>query len=307
MMTMNMSQTKKNDAPCLSSKMGKAPRLKARRVGIVSRDYRQKFGGKMDFSSVLKGVLELLDKKKCDTVLFSLWTIIRGYPVKKLLNTMDLNHIKAVLYEEFDMGTKSTAAKKQKKFPAQPGSTCYVVCYRQIDEWREYKLKQALGSLNASKVDREAAEKAGKTVKDWMDAKIDCLKNDMPRRMLGNCCVLLCGETNSVKYTKKSKSVRDDFGIRKSLRKEVRVILNPIHDRMTRFEMKLKRRFLSHDDRWVVSVWNKGKEDKNGRVRDGDDPAWTIFRNGGKKEIVVTPINNHQMNLEIGVLEIPRK
>jgi hypothetical protein len=303
MMTMSTGQTKKNDDPCLSSK-GKAPRLKARRIGIVSRDYWQKFGGKMDFSSVLKDVLGLLDENKCDTVLFSLWSIIRGRPVKTLLNTMDLNHIKAVLYEGFDLGTRSSDAKKQKKFPATSGSTCYVVCYRKIDEWHEYKLRQVLGSLNASKRDGQAAKKAGKTVKVWMDAKIDCLKKEMTRRMLGNCCVLLCGETNGVKYAKKSKSVRDDFGIRKSLRKEVRVILNPIHDRMNRFEMKLKRGFLSHNDRWVVSVWNKGKQDKNGRARDGSDPAWNIFRNGKEEEKVVTSINN-KMSLEIGVLEIP--
>ncbi|PIU55320.1 MAG: hypothetical protein COS89_07690 [Deltaproteobacteria bacterium CG07_land_8_20_14_0_80_38_7] len=70
---------------------------------------------------------------------------------------------------------------------------------------------------------------------------------------------------------------------------------------MTRFEMKLKRQFLSENKRWVISVWNKGKQDKNGKVKDGPDPAWTVFYNGNEKK--VSSIQNN-LNLEIGVLDI---
>jgi hypothetical protein len=77
--------------------------------------------------------------------------------------------------------------------------------------------------------------------------------------------------------------------------------LNSGHDRMTRFEMPLKRRFLSQNNRWVISVWNKGKRDSSDRPRDGTKPPWTVFQNG--KEIVVKPIQN-QMGVEIGILEI---
>lgn len=38
-----------------------------------------------------------------------------------------------------------------------------------------------------------------------------------------------------------------------------KIILNPVHDKMTRFEMKLKRRFLPKNNRLVISVWNKEK------------------------------------------------
>ena len=100
---------------------------------------------------------------------------------------------------------------------------------------------------------------------------------------MGNITVLLCGETNVVKYDKGKKSVIDYFGVLKAIPSETRIILNPVHDRMTRFEMKLKRAFLSKHNRLVISVWNKGKTDKKGKNRDGRNPPWTIYSDG--KEI----------------------
>ena len=77
-----------------------------------------------------------------------------------------------------------------------------------------------------------------------------------------------------------TKKVEDDFGLKKSLPKEVTVVLNSGHDRMTRFEMKRKRKFFSEHGRWTISVWNKGGKDKNGRTHDGTKPPWTVFYNG---------------------------
>ena len=73
--------------------------------------------------------------------------------------------------------------------------------------------------------------------------------------------------------------------------KNVNVILNPIHDRMTRYEMKLKRAFLSENGKWVISVWNKGRKNINGQTRDGKNPAWTVFYDG--KELDIEPIPNN--------------
>jgi hypothetical protein len=118
---------------------------------------------------------------------------------------------------------------------------------------------------------------------------------------LGNCVVLLCGESNGVKYSKSDKSIHDTYGLAGAIPKEVNIVLNPVHDRMTRFEMNLKREFLSRNNRWVISVWNKGKQDKNGRIKDGFDAAWTVYNNGERK--IVEPISNN-FNLEIGILDI---
>jgi hypothetical protein len=72
---------------------------------------------------------------------------------------------------------------------------------------------------------------------------------------------------------------------------------------MIRFEMRLKRRFLSRNNRWVISVWNKGKTDKNGNSRDCNGPAWTVFHD--EREVVVAPVQN-ELGVEIGVLDISR-
>src|SRR5450759_2462642 len=98
MMTMTMSQTKKDDSPRLSSKAAKSPRLKARRIGIVSRDYTHKYkNGFRDFSDVFSRVLALLDQKRCDTVLFSSFSIIPRSSFRPLRHMQQLRHIKSCL------------------------------------------------------------------------------------------------------------------------------------------------------------------------------------------------------------------
>lgn len=84
---------------------------------------------------------------------------------------------------------------------------------------------------------------------------------EIPQRIFGNSISLLCGETNIVKYSKEKKKIIDIFKLNAAIPDYVQIILNPIHDRMTRFEMKLKRQFLSENNRWVISVWNKGKKE----------------------------------------------
>ena len=70
---------------------------------------------------------------------------------------------------------------------------------------------------------------------------------------------------------------------------------------MTRFEMNLKRKFLSENGRWTVSIWNKGKTDKRGITKDGGHPAWKIFHNDKEQTIEQIP---NQLNLEVGILEL---
>jgi len=243
--------------------------LKAVRVGVVSRDYSRHFGnGHRDFSGTFGEVLKILDERRCDVVLFSLYSLVQRdmMPPLRLLR-----HVRTVMYEEFIDGTKRHAQR-------------YVVAHRSGSTWREYELKQVFGTLSGNE-----HKLAG------------FVREEVPRRILGNCCVLLCGETNGVKYSPKAKAVHDVFGLRKAIPKEANVILNPVHDRMTRFEMKVKRRFLSEHGRWVLSVWNKGKKDKNGRTKDGTKPAWTVFFNGKEKEI--RPLAN-QLGIEIGVVDL---
>lgn len=293
----------KKSAPCPSSSppTGQRPSLKVRRIGLVSRNCWDKLPRKFDFSGVLREVLDLLDKDphKCDMVVFSLWSIIRPFSVKKHLSAMNPRHIKAVLYEEFRL--KENINKKdiprQKKFPAKPGCSRFVVCYRKNGAWHEYKFKGVFGSLNPSERDREEAKAAWWKVEDWMDAKAKCLVNRLPERVLGNCCVIVCGESNIVRRRREGKNVEihDESHIKKAMPKNVRIVLNPGHDRMGP-RMNPKREFLSKaPGRWVLCIWNKGKE------RDGKDP-WMAFRNGKPETRKIGRVEEPPSELEVGVV-----
>jgi hypothetical protein len=77
--------------------------------------------------------------------------------------------------------------------------------------------------------------------------------------------------------------------------------------------MEYKRQYLSREERWIVSVWNKGKKvgKKKRQTRDGSKPAWSIFRDG-KKIDTVEKINFKErgmkqldrLNLDIGILDV---
>jgi hypothetical protein len=237
--TVQQAKSRKTDA---------GPRLNIGRLGIVSRDYGHRYGnGYRDFSHVLPKVLGLMDDRGCDSVLFSLFTIVPRASYDTLLAIKGFRNIKAVFLEEFKDEKYFNGAKKDRE------QVRYVVYHLTQRGWREYELRQAFGRLT---------EKPKPSVSDFV-------KNEIPKRILGNCCVLLCGETNGVTYSAKVKEVDDKFSLRAHIPQEASIILNPVHDRMIRFEMKRKRKYLSENGRWVVSVWNKGKKDKNGAVRDG--------------------------------------
>jgi hypothetical protein len=260
-----------------SAKTEPGPRLKVAKIGIVSRDYRHEYeNGFRDFSEAFPDILKRLDEEGCDTVLFSLYSIVPRKEFDPFRSMRLLRNIKAVLYEEFKDGKK----RKIK------GS---VVLYRGgHNKWHQYRLPGGgFASLKGPPKGRV----------EWF------VQHVIPRRILGNCCAILCGESNGVRWSQERRRVEDVFGLRRSLPKEVTVVLNPGHDRMIPYQMKCKRRFLSQNDRWVISVWNRGKRDSSHRRRDGTKPPWTVFHNGKKREIVVEPMPN-QMGVEIGILKI---
>ena len=256
---------------------GSVPSLNISKTGIISRDYRCKYeNGYRDFSHAMPKVLKFLDEQGCDAVLFSLFSIISrdSFRVLVVLKQLGLKSIKAVFLEEFQDGE----TRKADRF----------IVYHLIDQgWDDYGFCQKFGTITGMRQEEIS----------------DFVKEEMRKRIFGNCCVLLCGETNGVKYSPKDKQIKDTFGLRAAIPHESRIVLNPIHDRMTRFEMKLKRQFLSENGRWVISVWNKGKEDNNGKVRDGFNPAWTAFHNGKEKKV---DLIQNQLGVEIGILDFKK-
>ena len=241
------------------NKNQKQPALNIRKIGIVSRDHNEN----KDFKNSLPKVLQLLDQKGCDAVLFSLWSLPPGYDPRGVFK--NLKGIKSMFVEEFEKGNRQ--------------ATEFVVYYRTPSDWKEYRLKQKFSTLTGKK-------------------KADIhqfVEEEMPKRVLGNCCVLLCGESNGVMYKRDDEKIHDVFKLRKAIPKAVSIILNPCHDYMRRFEMKLKREFLSKNNRWVISVWNKGKG------RESKEP-WTIYHNGKKQDIEVHDFDDD--TVYVGILKV---
>ena len=77
---------------------------------------------------------------------------------------------------------------------------------------------------------------------------------------------------------------------------------------MSRFEMPLKRMFLSEEGRYVISLWNKGKEfGEQKKTRDGKEPAWMVCHDGldvTDQVKKIDPVEDLD-NLEIGIIQIP--
>ena len=249
------------------------PPIQIKRLGIVSRDYRFIFNnGYRDFSFSFPSILKLLDDKKCDAVLFSLYSIVPREGNNIYTSLVNLSNIKSVFLEEFI----DSNPRQIKRF---------VVFHNTSVKWEEYELHQKFSTLTGM----------------YEEEILNFVATEIPKRVFGNSVVLLCGETNGVKYSKGDKSIHDTYGLENAIPKKVNVVLNPVHDRMTRFEMNMKREFLSRNNRWVVSVWNKGKQDKNGKIKDGVKPAWTVYNNGEERSIE-SILNSY--NLEIGILDI---
>lgn len=258
------------------------PNIKLSKIGIISRDYRAS-NGNSDFSKSFDEILNYCDSKGCDSVVFSLYTLLEKNKID--INKLNrLKNIDAIFIEEFKYEKNESIAGQNK------------IYYKKDGYWDYREYTQKFGTLKYTNKFKEVV--VAPFLKEIADV-----------RSFGNCAVMLCGETNVVKYYRKEKEVRDDDSkLFNHLPLASKIILNPIHDRMTRHEMKKKRQFLSSNDRIVISVWNKGKTDKNGKTRDGKNEPWTIFKNGKelelKREILEIDKFENQDQIEIGILDV---
>jgi len=242
----------------------KTPRLNVTRLGIVARSYSD---GHKDFSHAMPAILRLLDGERCDAALFSMDSIARQDSYDPWAGLGELRHVRTLFLEE------------------QGGDA--VVYHRASQVQSESPFTQAFGRLK---------ELSQSQIRGFVTDKI-------PKRVMGNCCLLLCGEINGVVCSHKDKpwKVHDVHGLMCKIPDSVDVILNPAHYRMIRPEMKLKRQFLSAKGRWSVSVWNKGKL-FGGRTLDGTKPPWAVFCNQEEREVRART----EFDVEIGVLDLRR-
>ena len=119
----------------------------------------------------------------------------------------------------------------------------YVIYYQEKGQWREQRLTQKFARGGGK---NKVAESFKKEVQE--------------ERLFGNFTVLLCGETNILNYKMATKKIEDQYKFSKILDKDIRVILNPIHDKMSRHEMKLQRKYLSkHKGGWFLFGIKEGQ------------------------------------------------
>ncbi|MGR3174696.1 MAG: hypothetical protein ACUZ8N_08875, partial [Candidatus Scalindua sp.] len=71
--------------------------ISIKKVGIVSRDYRKKDKNEFrDFSYTFENILLYLNQQGCDSVIFSLFTLVKrkSFDVIQTLNNIKMNNIK---------------------------------------------------------------------------------------------------------------------------------------------------------------------------------------------------------------------
>ena len=183
-------------------------KLNINKIGIVSRDYRNREkNGQRDFSYAFKSILTTLDEQACDSVLFSLYTIDKrtSFNVENILKELNIKNIRTIFLEEFKDDEERIRLEN-------------VIYYQDKDQWREQRLTQKFARGG---VKNKVAESFKKEVKE--------------ERLFGNFTVLLCGETNIVNYKESTKKIEDQHKFSKILDKDIKVILNPIHDKMNQF------------------------------------------------------------------------
>lgn len=229
-----------------------------KKLGLASHHYGTKEKRK-DFKDDFLNILKEFDSHKCDSVLFSSYTLKTNALEKLNLPDVvqDLAHIRAIFFEEL-LGVRQ-------------GKSCtqYHVWMKSKARWVQHICHQAFGTL---KTDEGKAEQF--------------VAGFAKKRASGNFALMLCGETNIIFRRPKPYEIIDRRHFLDVLPASVSVILNPVHDKMGHGFMNPKRAFLSQRNRIVVSVWNEGKLSKQtakepSRSLDAKVP-WSLFEDGQK-------------------------
>lgn len=243
-----------------------------KRIGLVSHDYNVPDSrGHFDYSEHFARINKVCDDQGCDTILYALWTIDSTSPLERTHDAIfgGLNNIRRVVVELYD-----------------PPETI-----DHLETW-----------VRGNETPIVARQRfAQSTASD--EEKLQFL-NDLPARQVGSAVVMICGESNITRLVRASGEFNDPYQFVERLREsDVRLVLNPIHDYMTRYEMRKKREFYSRGGRTVISVWNRGK---------GKEAwlPWTVFHDGTEVTDQVHELANpfiDRPDIRIGIFEVPCK
>lgn len=216
------------------------------RVAVISHNYNVvNCYGHKDFAEHFHQINRVCDEKGCDTILYPLFTWDENSTVERDYGTIfaNLTSVRCIIIEIGSMESKNKVVE---------------VWLRDEDSPRI--LQQCFGK---SKEPCECKER---------------FIRDIPQRIIGNSLLMICGESNIVTLVRKDGSFNDPFGFNQAFDSPgPKIILNPLHDYMSRYEMRLKRRYFSRNGRTVISVWNQGKKKGEARL------PWTLFVDGDER------------------------
>lgn len=241
-----------------------------KKIGLVTHDCYNvpDSRGLFDYSEHLDRINKLCDDQGCDTILYALWTWDSSSAASRTHDSIfgGLRHVQRVILEVYDP-------------PEQP---THVEIWSR-DSQKPRIIKQRFSTSSASITDKQ------RFLDDLLDRKI------------GSALLMICGETNIASLVRGLDEFYDPFEFATCLaNSDTRLILNPIHDYMRRYEMREKRRFYSRDRRTVVSVWNQGKKAETA-------VPWTVFHNGEELTEQVqeleTPFEDRP-DIRIGVIDV---
>lgn len=217
--------------------------FRVKKVAVVCHNYNvRNCYGLEDYSEHFSEINRICDNNGCDTILYALFTWDKKSPAVRNHQSIfhNLRNVQCIMIEE---GSKTSANKT-------------------VEVWQKGKNKPKLIEQRFAKA------------KDFYEQKKDFMW-DTSNRVIGNGIVVVCGESNIAGYVPKDGSFKDDFGFNSILKSlSIQVVFNPLHDYMTRYEMKRKRAYYSREGRTVITVWNQGKKKGEGRI------PWTVFHNG---------------------------
>ncbi len=171
-------KTTNKQGPNITSFMGQKPDIKILKIGMASREYNVHH----DFTKHLEKIFQIFDTKKCDAILFSLWSIFarQDYFPKEQLE--GLNHVKLVMLETFrdcDLDNINHAYYRDPK----------------TNKWEQYDYSQKFGSLSKMK-ESDLYSFVG---------------SEIPQRIFGNSISLLCGDVPDPYYLDKNVKMVELF------------------------------------------------------------------------------------------------
>ncbi|MNL28350.1 hypothetical protein D3C87_1499890 [compost metagenome] len=128
--------------------------------------------------------------------------------------------------------------------------------------------------------------------------------DEFDSRCKGDSALLICGEVNIISTSRAGKDkVIDDYCFLNRLRKSnIKVVFGPAHTAFKRFEMPIKKKIISKENRYFISTWCKdkytGREPKN---------PWQIFYDGQDVSDQVKEIESpiaKRPDIRIGIITI---